>query len=162
MDTPKVNAANPTANAPSTAGQPSGAAPSPDHRTGNAPPETDGLPVPQRHWVMLCLVLGVALSTLDSAIANIALPTIARELAASNAATIWVVNGYQLAAAVCLLPAASLGEILGHKRVYAVRPDRLHHRLACLRDVAWFGQRWSRRGWRRVRAAPACLPSARR
>jgi DHA2 family multidrug resistance protein-like MFS transporter len=59
------------------------------------------------------------LSSLDSAIANIALPTIARELAASDAATIWVVNGYQLAAAVCLLPAASLGEILGHKRVYA-------------------------------------------
>ena len=118
MDTPKVNAADQIAGAAPAAGQPSGA-PSPDHRIGNGPPETDGLPVPQRHWVMLCLVLGVALSTLDSAIANIALPTIARELAASDSATIWVVNGYQLAAAVCLLPAASLGEILGHKRVYA-------------------------------------------
>jgi MFS transporter, DHA2 family, multidrug resistance protein len=83
------------------------------------PTDTDGLPVPQRHWVMICILLGVALSSLDSAIANIALPTIARELAASDAGIIWVVNGYQLAAAVCLLPAASLGEILGHKRVYA-------------------------------------------
>jgi DHA2 family multidrug resistance protein-like MFS transporter len=88
-------------------------------RAGGEPGETDGLPVPQRHWVMFCILLGVVLSSLDSAIANIALPTIARELAASDAATIWVVNGYQLAAAVCLLPAASLGEILGHKRVYA-------------------------------------------
>jgi DHA2 family multidrug resistance protein-like MFS transporter len=120
MDTPKVNAADPTAGAPAAAGQPRGLDLSPNHRSGNGPPETDGLPVPQRHWVALCLVLGVALSTLDSAIANIALPTIARELAASDSATIWVVNGYQLAAAVCLLPAASLGEILGHKRVYAV------------------------------------------
>ena len=108
MDTPKRKAAGHTAR-----GLP------PDSRTGNESPEMDGLPVPQRHWVMLCLVLGVALATLDSAIANIALPTIARELAASDSATIWVVNGYQLAAAVCLLPAASLGEILGHKRVYA-------------------------------------------
>ncbi|MEA2741568.1 MAG: transporter, family, multidrug resistance protein [Acetobacteraceae bacterium] len=82
--------------------------------------EADGLPVSQRRWVMLCILLGVVLASLDSAIANIALPTIARELSASDAATIWVVNGYQLAAAVCLLPAASLGEIAGHKRVYAI------------------------------------------
>jgi MFS transporter, DHA2 family, multidrug resistance protein len=88
-------------------------------RIGGESSETDGLPVPQRHWVLLCILLGVALSSLDSAIANIALPTIAHELAASDASIIWVVNGYQLAAAICLLPAASLGEILGHKRVYA-------------------------------------------
>lgn len=68
---------------------------------------------------MLCILLGVVLSSLDSAIANIALPTIARELGATDAGTVWVVNGYQLASAVCLLPAAALGEILGHKRVYA-------------------------------------------
>jgi DHA2 family multidrug resistance protein-like MFS transporter len=89
-------------------------------RTAGGPGDTDGLPVPQRHWVMLCILLGVVLSSLDSAIANIALPTIARELVASDAGIIWVVNGYQLASAVCLLPAAALGEILGHKRVYAV------------------------------------------
>ena len=80
--------------------------------------ESDGLPVPQRRWVMGCALLGVMLAGLDSAIANIALPTIARELAATEAATVWVVNSYQLAVAVCLLPAASLGESLGLKRVY--------------------------------------------
>jgi DHA2 family multidrug resistance protein-like MFS transporter len=81
--------------------------------------DTDGLPTPQRHWVMLCILLGVVLGSLDSAIANIALPTIAQEIGASAAGIIWVVNGYQLATAICLLPAAALGEILGHKRVYA-------------------------------------------
>ena len=30
----------------------------------------------------------------------------------------WVVNSYQLAVTVCLLPVASLGESLGLKRVY--------------------------------------------
>ncbi len=80
--------------------------------------DSDGLPVPQRQWVMGCALLGIVLAGLDAAIANIALPTIARELAASDAATVWVVNSYQLAVTVCLLPAASLGESIGLKRVY--------------------------------------------
>ena len=79
----------------------------------------EGLPKPQRWLVMSCVLMGVLLSSLDSAIANIALPTIARDLATGDAAAVWVVNGYQLAVAVCLLPAAALGEILGHKSVYA-------------------------------------------
>ncbi len=80
--------------------------------------ELDGLPAPRRGWVMACAVLGVVLATLDSAIANIALPTIARDLGATDAAAIWVVNSYQLAVTVCLLPTAALGEIVGLKRVY--------------------------------------------
>ena len=79
----------------------------------------EGLPPGPRRWVMLCMIMGVVLANLDAAIANIALPTIARQLHATNAATVWVVNSYQLAAAVSLLPSASLGEILGAKRVYA-------------------------------------------
>ena len=77
-----------------------------------------GLPAQQRRLVMGCVLLSVVLAGLDSAIANIALPTIARELAATDAATVWVVNSYQLAVTICLLPAASLGETLGLKRVY--------------------------------------------
>ncbi len=79
---------------------------------------SDGLPASRRRLVMSCAVLGVVLAGLDSAIANIALPTIARDLAATDAATIWVVNSYQLAVTVCLLPAAALGEIWGLKRIY--------------------------------------------
>ena len=80
--------------------------------------ETDGLPGARRRWAMGCAMLGVVLAGLDSAIANIALPTIARDLAATDAATIWIVNSYQLAVTICLLPAATLGETLGLKRVY--------------------------------------------
>jgi DHA2 family multidrug resistance protein-like MFS transporter len=80
--------------------------------------ESDGLPAARRRWVMMCALLGVVLAGLDSAIANIALPTIARDLAATEAATIWVVNSYQLAVTICLLPAATLGESLGLKRIY--------------------------------------------
>jgi len=68
---------------------------------------------------MFALLAGVAMASLDSAIANIALPTIAKELEASAAATVWVVNAFQLGTALCLLPAAAMGEIRGLRPVYA-------------------------------------------
>lgn len=89
-----------------------GALPSP------APGGAEELAPGRRRWLMGCALLGVTLAVLDSAIANIALPTIARSLDASDAATIWVVNSYQLGVTVCLLPAAALGESLGLRRVY--------------------------------------------
>ncbi|MGY3471004.1 MFS family permease [Bradyrhizobium sp. LM6.11] len=72
----------------------------------------------KRRWVMLCILLGLGLSSLGSAIVNIALPNISRAFASSDAATVWVVNAYQLSATVCLLPVASLAESLGLKRIY--------------------------------------------
>jgi MFS transporter, DHA2 family, multidrug resistance protein len=88
--------------------------------TKAAAADSDGLAAPQRYWAILTVVLAVFMSVLDSAIANIALPTIARDLNASAAASIWVVNAYQLAITILLLPLASLGEILGYRRVYLV------------------------------------------
>jgi DHA2 family multidrug resistance protein-like MFS transporter len=80
---------------------------------------SDSVSDTRRPLVMACLMLGIVLAGLDAAIANIALPTIAHELKASDAATVWVVNIYTLATTVCLLPAAALGESIGLKRVYA-------------------------------------------
>src|SRR5271167_237478 len=80
----------------------------------------DGLPFPQRYWAILTLVTGLVVSVLDSAIANIALPTIAREIGASPAQSIWVINAYQLAVVVSLLPLASLGDIFGYRRIYVI------------------------------------------
>jgi len=79
---------------------------------------SDGLPVPQRYWAILTIALGLVLAVMDGAIANIALPTIAKDLDASPAFSIWIVNGYQLAITISLLPLASLGEIVGYRRVY--------------------------------------------
>ena len=81
--------------------------------------EEDGLPESRRRLAMGCILLGVVLGNLDGAIANIALPTIGRELSASDSATVWIVNSYQLSVAICLLPIAALGEIFTLKRVYA-------------------------------------------
>ena len=82
-----------------------------------AAPHPDGLPRPRRYWAIAAIALAIAMSVLDSTIVNVALPTIARELHASSAASIWVVNAYQLAILAVLLPCASLGEIIGYRRV---------------------------------------------
>ena len=58
------------------------------------------------------------MATLDTAIVNTALPTIANTIGASAASSIWVVNAYQLAVTISLLPLASLGDIYGYRRVY--------------------------------------------
>ncbi|WP_245414855.1 MFS transporter [Aureimonas flava] len=57
-------------------------------------------------------------AVLDGTVANVALPPITRDLGVSPVEAIWVVNGYQLAVTVLLLPLARLGEILGYRRVY--------------------------------------------
>jgi MFS transporter, DHA2 family, multidrug resistance protein len=66
----------------------------------------------------LTVVIGTVLSTMDGTIANVALPTIATDVHASAATSIWIVNAYQLAISVSLLSFASLGDIFGYGRIY--------------------------------------------
>ena len=78
----------------------------------------DGLPTPQRYHAMAVVILGIAMSVLDGTIVNLALPGIARDLQASAAHSIWVVNAYQIATLAFLLPCAALGDAIGYRRVY--------------------------------------------
>ena len=78
----------------------------------------DGLPVPRRYWSAFAVWLAMFMAVVDGAIANVALPTIARDLQIAPAESIWVVNAYQLTILVSLLPLASLGETIGYRRVY--------------------------------------------
>ncbi len=80
----------------------------------------DGLVGAARMWAAFTIGIGLMMAIMDGAIANLALPTIARELSVSPASSIWVVNAYQLAVTMTLLPLAALGEIIGYKRVYLV------------------------------------------
>src|SRR5450755_2193556 len=80
--------------------------------------EPDGLPTPQRYWAAATIWLALTLSVLDGSIANVALPTIAADLNAPAADSVWVVNAYQLAIVVSLLPMAAIGEMVGFRRVF--------------------------------------------
>jgi MFS transporter, DHA2 family, multidrug resistance protein len=66
----------------------------------------------------MTITIAIAVSVLASVIANIALPSMAHELNATPAESIWVVNAYQLAVTVTLLPLAALGDIIGYRLVY--------------------------------------------
>ncbi|BEP49084.1 MFS transporter [Variovorax sp. V116] len=87
---------------------------------GNAAQAADGLDQPARQRAMLVIILGIMVAVLDGTIVNLALPGIARELQASPSHAIWVVNAYQIATLVMLLPLASLGDLVGYRRVYLV------------------------------------------
>ncbi len=82
--------------------------------------EQEGLPQPIRTWAVVTTSLGLMMAVLDGSIANLALPTLAREFDVSAASSIWVVNAYQLAVTISLLPLAALGELVGYRRVYRV------------------------------------------
>lgn len=77
-----------------------------------------GLPVPQRYWAILTIAIGLIMAVLDGSIANVALPTISRELQASPAQSVWAINAYQIAIVASLLSLSFLGDIVGYRRVY--------------------------------------------
>lgn len=74
--------------------------------------------MPRRLWAILAIALSIGVSVLDATIANVALPSIARDLRISEADSIWVVNGYQIATILFLLPLSSLGDTVGYRKVY--------------------------------------------
>jgi DHA2 family multidrug resistance protein-like MFS transporter len=79
---------------------------------------SDGLPPEQRRWAIAAIFTALAMASLDTAIANIALPAISADLHVSPAEVVWVVNIYQIALVATLLPLGALGEIVGHQRIY--------------------------------------------
>lgn len=64
------------------------------------------------------IIPGILVTVLDGTIVNLALPDITRELHATAAQSIWVINAYQIAIIALLLPLATLGDVMGYRRVY--------------------------------------------
>jgi len=80
-------------------------------------PAAQGVPKSERLIAVVSLMLGVSMASLDTAIANTALPTMASDLGTTESLSVWIVSAYQLAMAAGLLPFAGLGEVVGHRRV---------------------------------------------
>ena len=76
-----------------------------------------GLPMPRRGWAIATIVVTIVMTVSASTIANIALPTIAKDLGETPASVIWLINAFQLAVVVSLLPLASFGESVGYRRI---------------------------------------------
>jgi EmrB/QacA subfamily drug resistance transporter len=72
-------------------------------------------------WAALpALLAGAFMVVLDFFIVNVALPSIATDLHASESSLEWVVAGYGLAFAAFLITAGRLGDEHGRRRVYAI------------------------------------------
>lgn len=84
------------------------------------PTRSDGLPLPQRYLAIGALCCGTALIIIDGGIANVALPSIARDLKVDSSSVVAIVTVYQLMLVMLLLPFAGLGERIGLKRMYQV------------------------------------------
>ncbi|TWC71071.1 EmrB/QacA subfamily drug resistance transporter [Herbaspirillum sp. SJZ099] len=68
--------------------------------------------------ILLSGSLGCAMTVLDTNVVGIILPTIARELGASFTDIEWVVSAYVLCFAALLLPAGSVADRYGRKRIF--------------------------------------------
>ncbi len=67
--------------------------------------------------VLLVASTGCAMTVLDTNVVGIVLPTIARDLSASFAEVEWVISAYVLCFAAMLLPAGSIADRFGRRRV---------------------------------------------
>ncbi|PHX60881.1 MAG: MFS transporter, partial [Actinobacteria bacterium] len=74
-----------------------------------------------RRWVILSvLVVSLLVVVLDNTILNIALPTIQRDLNASQGELVWAVDSYVLAFAALLFTWGVLGDRIGRKKILIV------------------------------------------
>lgn len=99
-----------------------------DHRTfrtsgqlNQGSPDADqeaGLPPGRRQLAAFAVALAVAMSVLDGVMLNVALPSIAKDLAVTPASAIWVINAYQFANAIVLVPLGKIADSVGHSKVY--------------------------------------------
>jgi DHA2 family multidrug resistance protein-like MFS transporter len=79
---------------------------------------TEGHP---RRWAILSvLVVSVLVVVLDNTILNIALPTIQRELDASQSELIWAIDAYVLVFAALLFSWGVMGDRIGRKKVLII------------------------------------------
>lgn len=73
----------------------------------------------RRRWGLLVTVgLGLVMITLDHSILFTALPTLTAQLDASSAQSLWIINAYPLVVAGLLLGSGTLGDRIGHRRMF--------------------------------------------
>ncbi|RYJ03602.1 MAG: MFS transporter [Acetobacteraceae bacterium] len=80
--------------------------------------QPDGLPEPRRSFAIGAILVSIVITVLDTAMINVALPAIGRDLGVDPASVIWLTNGYQVVVVATLISFASLAEILGFRRVF--------------------------------------------
>lgn len=81
---------------------------------------TDGRGHPRRWQILGVLVTSLLIVVLDNTILNVALPTIQRDLAATQSELVWAVDAYILVFAALLFTWGVLGDRFGRKRILVI------------------------------------------
>jgi EmrB/QacA subfamily drug resistance transporter len=76
--------------------------------------------VPSKPLILVALLLAAFVINLDTTLVNVALPTLTRELGATNTQLQWVVDAYNLVFAALLLTSGSLSDRFGRKGMLMV------------------------------------------
>ena len=74
----------------------------------------------RKHLPLLAICLGYFMVILDATIVNVALPALGRELGGGVSGLQWILDAYTVVFAGLLLPAGSLGDRVGARRVFAL------------------------------------------
>ena len=83
--------------------------------------EVDSLSQDPRRWLTLIIAAtGLLLICVDITVLYIALPTLTRELGASDTSRLWIINAYPLVVAGLLPGLGTLGDRYGHRRLFVV------------------------------------------
>jgi EmrB/QacA subfamily drug resistance transporter len=78
------------------------------------------LPISQQWGALAVLMAGTFMIVLDFFIVNVALPSMQSELHASTSSIEWVVAGYGLTFATCLITAGRIGDRIGRRRAFSL------------------------------------------
>lgn len=70
-------------------------------------------------WVLAAAILGSSLAFIDGTVVNVALPALQSALGATLADVQWVVAAYALTLAALVLTGGALGDLRGHRTVFA-------------------------------------------
>jgi EmrB/QacA subfamily drug resistance transporter len=69
-------------------------------------------------WILLATILASSMAFIDGSALNVALDALQKDLRATGADLLWIVNAYSLVVAALLLLGGSLGDHLGRKRIF--------------------------------------------
>src|SRR5882672_5262210 len=70
-------------------------------------------------WILAATILGSSMAFIDGTVVSVALPALQSALHATLADVQWVVESYALLLAALILTGGSLGDLYGHRKIFA-------------------------------------------